>query len=49
MMLQPMASMIDDRPQTKNGTIVRKHLGYSHIPSRFATQVNAFCRDYLKP
>jgi hypothetical protein len=28
---------------------VRKHLGYSHIPQRFATLVNAFCRDYLNP
>jgi transposase InsO family protein len=35
--------------ETKNGAIVRKHLGYSHIPQRFASEVNAFCRDFLNP
>ena len=35
--------------ESKNGAIVRKHLGYSHIPQRFATPVNAFCSDYLNP
>jgi transposase InsO family protein len=35
--------------ESKNGAIVRKHLGYSHIPQRFASLVNAFCRDYLNP
>ena len=28
---------------------MRKHLGYSHIPQRFATLINAFCRDHLNP
>ena len=28
---------------------MRKHLGYSHIPQRFASLVNSFCRDYLNP
>ena len=35
--------------ESKNGAIVRKHLGYSHIPQRFAALVNFFCRDYLNP
>ena len=35
--------------ESKNGAIVRKHLGYSHIPQHFATLVNAFCGDYLNP
>jgi transposase InsO family protein len=35
--------------ETKNGAVVRKHLGYSHIPQRFAAELNAFCRDYLNP
>jgi len=35
--------------ESKNGAIVRKHLGYSHIPQRFATLVNAFCCDHLNP
>jgi len=28
--------------ESKNGSTVRKHLGYSHIPGRFATDVNLF-------
>lgn len=35
--------------ESKNGAIVRKHLGYSHIPQRLATLVNAFCREHLNP
>jgi len=35
--------------ESKNGAIIRKHLGYSHIPQRFAGLVNAFCHDYLNP
>jgi transposase InsO family protein len=35
--------------ESKNGAIVRKHLGYSHIPQCFATLVNAFCCDHLNP
>lgn len=35
--------------ESKNGAIVRKHLGYSHIPQRFASLVNAFCSDPLNP
>lgn len=33
--------------ESRNGAIVRKHPGYSHIPQRFATLVNAFCCDHL--
>jgi transposase InsO family protein len=35
--------------ESKNNAIVRKHLGYSHIPQHLASLVNAFCRDYLNP
>ena len=35
--------------ESKNGAIVRKHLGYSHIPQRFAALVNEFCCDHLNP
>jgi len=35
--------------ESKNGAIVRKHLGYSHIPQHYATLVNAFCADHLNP
>ena len=33
--------------ESKNGSTVRKHLGYSHIPSRFAKAVNAFAQGLL--
>jgi hypothetical protein len=33
----------------KNGAIVRKYLGYSHIPKRNAKKINAFYREYLNP
>lgn len=35
--------------ETKNGAVIRKHLGYSHIPQRFAAEVNAFCAEQLNP
>ena len=35
--------------ESKNGAIVRKHFGYSHIPQRFATLVNVFSREHLNP
>jgi hypothetical protein len=31
----------------KNGSIIRKQMGYAHIPCRYAEQVNAFYLDYL--
>jgi len=35
--------------ESKNGSIVRKHLGYSHIPQQYATLVNDFNQAYLNP
>jgi len=35
--------------ESKNASVVRKHLGYAHIPSRFADAVSAFTRDVLSP
>ena len=35
--------------ESKNGSIVRKHLGYSHIRQHWAPLVNQFHRDYLNP
>ncbi len=35
--------------ESKNGAVVRKHLGYAHIPQHCASLVNAFCADYLNP
>ncbi|MHB1203038.1 MAG: hypothetical protein ACYCZC_07840 [Acidithiobacillus sp.] len=35
--------------ESKNGSVVRKHLGYAHIPSRFAQRVNQFTQNILSP
>jgi transposase InsO family protein len=46
---RPRRSNDNGLAETKNGAIVRKHFGYSHIPQRFAADVNVFCRDFLNP
>ncbi|HEY4683068.1 MAG TPA: hypothetical protein VIH17_07435 [Candidatus Acidoferrales bacterium] len=46
---RPRHSNDNGLAETKNGAIVRKHLGYEHIPQRFAAQVNSFCQDFLNP
>lgn len=46
---RPWHSNDNSLAETKNGAIVRKQLGYEHIPQHFATEVNAFCQDYLNP
>lgn len=33
----------------KNGAIVRKYLGYSHIPKGHAKKINMFYKEYLNP
>jgi len=35
--------------ESKNGSVVRKHLGYAHIPGRFASRVNHFAQQVLSP
>lgn len=35
--------------ESKNGSVIRKILGYAHIPQQFASQVNQFDRVYLTP
>ena len=35
--------------ESKNGSVVRKAFGYSHIPQRFAAVINVFCREHLNP
>ena len=46
---RPRHSNDNGLAETKNGAMVRKHLGYSHIPQHFAHEVNAFCQDFLNP
>lgn len=35
--------------ETKNGAIIRKHMGYWHIPGKWAPRINVFYRDHLIP
>ena len=35
--------------ESKNGSVIRKYLGYGHIPSRYAERVNAFTQQNLSP
>ena len=35
--------------ESKNGSVVRKHLGYAHIPQHCAPPVNAFLQQHLNP
>lgn len=35
--------------ESKNGSVVRKHMGYVHIPKIQARGINAFCKEYLNP
>ena len=35
--------------ECKNGAIVRKHLGYTHIPQKYAPQINQFTLQFLNP
>ena len=35
--------------ESKNGSVIRKHLGRGHIPGRYAERVNAFTQRVLSP
>jgi len=35
--------------ESKNASVVRKVFGYTHIPQKWATEINAFNRKYLNP
>lgn len=35
--------------ESKNASVVRKHMGYSHIPQQFAKPINAFYLDTFNP
>jgi len=35
--------------ESKNGSVIRKHLGWTHIASQHAEAVNQFHRNYLNP
>jgi len=35
--------------ESKNGAVIRKHMGYVHIPKKHAKEINTFYRTYLNP
>jgi len=35
--------------ESKNASVVRKHMGYSHIPQKYARPINAFYREVFNP
>lgn len=35
--------------ETKNGSVIRKHMGYSHIPKTHAPEINEFYQSYFNP
>ena len=46
---RPRHSNDNGLAETKNGAVIRKQLGYEHIPQCFASAVNAFCAEHLNP
>ncbi len=46
---RPRHSNDNGLAETKNGAVLRKHLGYSHIPQHLAEEVNDFFSEYLNP
>src|SRR3990170_4377247 len=35
--------------ESKNGSVLRKHLGYDHIPQRYAEELNAYYEEFFNP
>lgn len=35
--------------EAKNGAVIRKHMGYGHIRSEYAAQIEAFYEEYFNP
>jgi hypothetical protein len=46
---RPRTSTDNGLVESKNGAIIRKHMGYHHIPQSFATRINQFYQQHLIP
>ncbi|MDZ7651599.1 MAG: transposase family protein [Burkholderiaceae bacterium] len=46
---RPRHSNDNGLAETKNGAVVRKTFGYTHIAQHHAGRFNTFCREYLNP
>jgi transposase InsO family protein len=46
---RPNESSDNGMVETKNGAIIRKHIGYGYIDAKHAGQINSFYREHLNP
>jgi IS30 family transposase len=46
---RPRHSNDNGLAETKNGAVIRKHMGYRHIPQPYASRINVFYREHLIP
>jgi transposase InsO family protein len=46
---RPRHSNDNGLAETKNGAVIRKHMGYGHIQAGHAAPIQAFYRDHLNP
>lgn len=46
---RPRQSNDNALAESKNASVIRKHLGYDHIPGHWATQLNDFHREHFNP
>jgi hypothetical protein len=46
---RPRRSNDNGLVETKNGAIIRKHMGHHHIPQPFAARINKFYREHMIP
>jgi transposase InsO family protein len=46
---RPRHSNDNGLAETKNGAVIRKHMGYRHIPQPYAARINVFYREHLIP
>lgn len=44
---RPRHSNDNGLAETKNGAVIRKHMGYIHIPQRYAKEINGFYQNHF--
>jgi len=46
---RPRRSNDNGLVETKNGSVIRKHMGHHHIPGKWAPRINTFYREHFIP
>ena len=46
---RPRHSNDNGQVESKNGGVIRKHMGFDHIPSKHAEAINAFYEEHFNP